>query len=197
MGRTVMISIALFTFLAPLHVNAQTSNVPKLTGISLKEYEDKVIQLCRDLGSYLTIIVDKRTDWRDMNTAIDNAVALFINEDATIEVSSLYSDNKTFKVREYLNRLKLLDYTKIKIEWTEVYYVTNIYKGTDGYYYGTVSIEQKFSGYRDNKVVYEDYTTKNIEVVLKPREVEVDGAINYTWDILFTKVFVTATKPTK
>ncbi len=49
-------------------------------------------------------------------------------------------------------------------------YISNFEQGADGNYYAVVRIYQKFQGYQDGKIVYQDITSKDIEVCLQWRE---------------------------
>jgi len=99
--------------------------------------------------------------------AIDLAVKLFINDEQSIAISSLNRDGiRSFPIRTYLQRLNLLKYNKVEIQWYDVHYVSNLRKGTDGRYYGIVTVYQKFTGYSGDNIKYADVTEKNIEIVL-------------------------------
>lgn len=89
----------------------------------------------------------------------------------------------------------LLKYTKVEVSWANIKYVSNLKLGDDGYYHGTVSIEQRFSGFIENQLVYTDYTQKNIAVHLKPISLESNGQSNLVWDILLGDIGVIITKP--
>ena len=81
-----------------------------------------------------------------------------------------------------------MNYDKIIIEWIEVMMVNELHKGPDGNFYGTISIMQKFSAIKGD-YVYEDVTTKKIEVVLKPYKKPNDlGEDEWHWDVFFSNV---------
>ena len=161
--------------------------------IDPKIYSRKALQKTADLGTYLTIISDRNNSLEDANKAVELAVKLFVNEDAEVEVSSKEGRSR-YKVRAYLNRLKLLKYDKVEISWTDISYVSDLKKGVDGNYYGVITLQQRFKGFIDNKVVYGDLTEKNIEVILTPYEKEIDGVKEQMWDVFLSDVGVVVTK---
>ncbi|MEP6749362.1 MAG: hypothetical protein ABJB86_16625 [Bacteroidota bacterium] len=163
--------------------------------ISKAEFEKKALQKTNQLNIYLKIICDKSSRYEEINKAIDQSVGLFVNENAMIETSSVNrSDVKRYKVRNYLSHIKLVKYDKIEIEWTSVQYVSDVKQGPDGNYYGVVSFEQVFRGYRDGKLIYQDVTRKNATVVLKMYEKYIEGNVKNVWDVLLSDIGVISTK---
>lgn len=183
-------------------LGAEPANKPKdlgneidLDNASYEQFKTKALQKSADLGRYLNQIANKSTDFQDANKAINNAVELFVSEDATVEISSSTASAKSrLKIREYLNKLKLLKYSKVNIEWTDIYYVSNLRKGPDGNYYGVISLQQKFEGYQEGKVVYSDVTRKNIEIVLKTYRKEVEGESLLLWDVFLSDIGISQEK---
>lgn len=164
--------------------------------ISKEEFEKKAVQKTSQLNIYLKIICDKAANYEEINKAIEQSVSLFVDENAMIETSSVTrNDVRRFTVRNYLSHIKVVNYDKIEIEWTNVQYVSDVKQGPDGNYYGVVSFEQVFRGYRDGKLVYQDVTRKNATVVLKTYEKNVDGNIKNVWDVLLSDIGVISTKP--
>ncbi|MEO1450702.1 MAG: hypothetical protein AAFV07_14325, partial [Bacteroidota bacterium] len=118
--------------------------------VDLETYSNRALEKTQTLGQYFSLIADKETPWQEANDAIDLAVALFIGEEATVEVSSSNSETKKrFPIRRYLERMKLLKYDQIEIQWSDISYVSKLRKGVDGNYYGVVSFVQRFAGYRE------------------------------------------------
>jgi hypothetical protein len=156
-------------------------------------YSQKALQKTADLGTYLAIISDRNNSLAEANKAVDLAVNLFIDENAQVEVSSKEGRDR-YKVRAYLNRLKLLNYDKIEISWTDISYVSDLKKGVDGNYYGIITLQQRFKGYIDNQVVYGDITEKNIEVKVVAYQKETDGVQQQKWDVFLSDVGVVVTK---
>lgn len=156
-------------------------------------YSRKALQKTADLGTYLGIISDRSNSAGEANKAVELAVKLFIDENAEVEVSSK-EGRERYKVRAYLNRLKLLNYDKVEISWTDISYVSDLKKGIDGNYYGVITLQQRFKGFKDNQVVYGDITEKNIEVMMVPYQKETDGEQQQKWDVFLSDVGVVVTK---
>ncbi|MEM7368482.1 MAG: hypothetical protein AAF587_07745 [Bacteroidota bacterium] len=177
------------------HDLAETFANEGILEVDLETYKSKALDKTENLALYFQMIADKETPWQDANKAIDLAVTLFINEDAKVEVSSVNSAvKKHYPIRVYLERLKLLKYDQVDIEWSDISYVSELRKGPDGNYYGTISFVQKFTGSRDGQVVYSDLTRKNIEVILKGYEKDVAGEIVQLWDIFLSDIGVVNTR---
>jgi hypothetical protein len=156
-------------------------------------FEKKATEKTTQFSNYLKIICDKKAEDEVVNKAMDQAVLLFVNEDATIEVSSLNKVPVKHKIKRYLGLLKGLKYDKIELKWTNVQYVTDIKKGMDGNFYGTITFEQQFTGYKDGRVVYSDITIKKSVVILKTYEKVVDGRAVTLWDVLLGDIGVEVT----
>jgi hypothetical protein len=176
--------------------NPAASLFEELTGnVSQEEFSEQAVKKTKQLNSYLKILCTKTYGYEEHNKALDQAIQLFINEDATVQVSSVSNDEiKSYKIRQYLLRLKSLNYDRVEVEWTNVQYVDKLKKGVDGNYYGTVTLEQVFRGFRDGKVVYEDVTKKSATVVLKAYEKSRDGTTAKMWDVMLSDIGVVYTK---
>lgn len=164
--------------------------------VDLEEFSAKALDKVRSLGNYFQIISDKETPWQEANDAIDLALELFLNEESQVEVSSTSSPEKrSYPIRRYLERLKMLQYDQVEITWSEINYVSNLRKGSDGNYYGVISFLQKFTGYREGRPVYSDLTRKNIQVVLKGISKEtLSGTTVETWDVFLSDIGVINTR---
>ncbi len=164
---------------------------PVLT-LDEEEFKRKALEKTRMLTQYIRLITDKKTSIFESNQAIEEAITLFISDSSFVEVSSVNrpTDIKTFFIRPYLEHIKLLKYDKVDIEWVDISYVGKVYKGPDGRYYGTVTFVQKFSGIKDNKVVYQDKTYKRVEVVLKTYEKNFMGRGTQQWDVFLSNIKV-------
>jgi hypothetical protein len=111
-----------------------------------------------------------------------------------VETTKPNGEKDQTPIRKYLAKLRLLKYSKVLIEWTDISYVSNLRKAPDGNYYGVISLQQKFSGFIDNKMVYSDVTRKNIEVVLKTYKKEVEGESVELWDVFLNNIGISATR---
>ena len=89
-----------------------------LSETQLADFKDKALRKTKALSNYISTIGDKTKDETQRNKAIDLAVGLFMSEDNLVEVSSLNrKENRRFKIRDYLNKIKMLTYNKVTIEW--------------------------------------------------------------------------------
>ncbi|WP_225000352.1 hypothetical protein [Cesiribacter sp. SM1] len=156
-------------------------------------YSRKALQKTEDLSTYLAVISSKSTAMAEVDKAVEMAVRLFINEDAQVEVSSKAGRTR-HKIRAYLTKLKLLKYDKVEIHWTDISYVSDLKKGVDGNYYGIITLQQRFNGFLDGQLVYSDLTEKNVEVMVKAYQKEVDGERQEMWDVFLSDIGVVVTK---
>lgn len=177
-------------------IDARKNDDPdELNDIDFQLYSRKALEKTQELSRYFQIISSKNADFETSNKAIDLAVALFINEDAAVEVGDVKSvEKKKYKIRKYLENLKRLKYDRVEINWTNVQYVSNLRKGTDGNYYGIVAFQQEFKGFIDGKMVYRNVTTKNMEVILKTYTKQIEGTAMLLWDIFLSDIGVTNNK---
>lgn len=188
-------------FLTPYEVKPVSQKKKKDLGpeldldqASYEQFKQKSIQKTEDLGKYLNLIANKSTESAIANKAVDQAVGLFVSEESTVETTKPNGEKDQQPIRNYLNKLKLLKYSKVLIEWTDISYVSNLRRGPDGFYYGVISLQQKFSGFIDNKLVYSDVTRKNVEVVLKTYKKEVEGESVELWDVFLNNVGISASR---
>ena len=160
---------------------------PFLSDAEYKDYSAKGIRRVDEFTSYLRIIGDKTLKSEEKNKAVAQALSLF-EPQATVAVSSAKGVKK-YPVKEYLNRLKLLPYSKINITWNEVKYVSELKQESDGNYYGTIAAQQVFEGFAANgKVAYGDITKKNIRVKLESYQKTIDGKDTVNWEVLLGNI---------
>ncbi len=154
------------------------------------------LEKVRDLSKYISLIGDKETAFSEANRVIDRAVELFM-DGSEVGVSSLYSEGiNYYPVREYLERLMRLNYSKVDIEWYKIEYVSDLEQQPDGTFVGVITIFQKFSGYdQEGELVYQDVTKKDITVYVKRKETQIAGKIIGFWDVLLGDIRVKETKP--
>ncbi|MEM6805400.1 MAG: hypothetical protein AAF696_28640 [Bacteroidota bacterium] len=158
------------------------------------EFKRKATLRTEELTNYIRLISDKSTPALEANKAIDQAVQLFVGEESVVEVSSINRvEMQRYKIRNYLQHLKLLKYDKVEITWAEVNYVGDIRKGKDGNYYGYVSFVQVFRGFKDGQVMYEDMTEKRVEVMFKGYSKFEKGEKAEHWDVLLSNIKVEQT----
>lgn len=187
-------------FLTPFEVKAPPKKKKDLgpeldlDQASYEQFKLRSLQKTEDLGKYLNLIANKSTESAIANKAVDQAVGLFVNEESTVETTKPNGEKDQQPIRAYLNKLKLLKYSKVLIEWSDISYVSNLRRGPDGFYYGVISLQQKFSGFIDNKLVYSDVTRKNVEVQLRTYKKEVEGETVELWDVFLNNVGISASR---
>lgn len=166
-----------------------------LTEEQLTYFAEKAEQKGNDMGKYLRVISDKTENEEDKLYAIKAAITLFLSDTSKVEVSSLNrKEKRQFYIGEYLERLRLIPYDKVELAWFKAQFVSRFRKGEDGKYYGMLAAQQLFRGYLDNKVVYQDVTEKNIEVVLARYEVFDAGVKKQKWDVFLSDISVQQTR---
>jgi hypothetical protein len=153
-------------------------------------FERKILQKVDDLGRYVRIIADKQTPLDEANRTINLASGLFLDEERLIEVSQPNKPSEIYKIRQYLNKLKLLRYQDVRVSWYNVSFVSKMRKGPDGRYYATVSFDQKFEGFQEGKLVYSDKIRKNIEVIIDKYKKVVDGVEQDGWEVYLSDIGV-------
>ena len=206
-GFFIWATLSLFTAntfaqLSPTPDNSKQSSAKKLTiedftkNITKEQFIKKATDKTQRLTQYLKILFDRATSNDIKDKTIEQAISLFVNESAIVEVSStnIKEPVKDYMIRTYLQHVKLVHYDKVEIDWTNVQYVSDVKKGPDGNYYGTVEFEQVFRGYRDQHMVYSDITRKTATVVMKTYEKNYEGKTSVLWDVLLSNIGVVATK---
>lgn len=159
-----------------------------LTSDELKIFKEEVRHRVNRFQMYLTFIGSKKNDVATKQEYVKQTLKLFIGngEDykdiydniqpaVRMQVSSKKSDKKTWqRTKTYLNRLINLTYREVEITWADVCRVGEFHKVRDGLYVTTVTISQRFVGYRDSGS-YSDTTDKSITVYLEEEVTTVGG----------------------
>jgi len=153
------------------------------------------LEKVRDLSKYISIIGNKQTPWSEANRVIDRTLELF-TDGAKMGVSSINeSEVKYYGIRTYLERLMALNYDKVKIEWYNIEYISDLEKQPDGRYVGVITIYQRFEGSNGENLTYVDTTKKDITVYVERKQTQIGGRIIGFWDVLLGDIRVTETKP--
>ena len=169
----------------------------QLCQFPIDEYRKRGLQKVRLLNEYISVIISKRNGrnsvdgFAEVDTAINDAVRLFVSENAQVEVVG--SNSQFFAIRDYLNRIKNYSYGDVDIAWSDIGYVSDVKKGADGHYYWTVTVTQVFRGYKDKESkepVYVDVTRKNIEVILKTYTISREGKIDLDCEVYLSDIGV-------
>lgn len=180
-------------------VSTDENNAPEelksFTAEEKEEFHIKGEQKVKTLEGYIKQLTDKNTSQGVVDEVTENAVALFDSEDRTVEISSLNNPNKIkLKVRKYFQKLSMIPYDNITIEWADFQYTSDFRMGVDGNYYGYIIFRQRFTAEQDQIIVYEDLTTKKIEVILKRYNKNIEGQAVANWDVFLGDISVEQTE---
>lgn len=161
-----------------------------------QEFKTKTEQRIKDLEQNIKTIGHKELSKDIRTNAISSTVKYFISEDKVFQVSSINQTGvREFPIRKYLNRLMILPYERVEIEWFESRWVTKFRKGPDGKYYGVIRIYQVFKGYGlEGELKYKDITEKDIEVVITVLEMDLGNAKKEILDVRLGDVNVKETR---
>ncbi|SFP05248.1 hypothetical protein SAMN04515674_101159 [Pseudarcicella hirudinis] len=183
------------TVLAPIQNNMSDIDMGELGMVKFEDYSEKAMAKVREFTNVITILANKETDFNESNKIIEKTIELFLDDKARVEVSSISRpEKKKYLIREYLKRIKLLKYDNVEVSYSNIQYVGKLRKAANGLYYGIVSFEQAFTGYRDGRIVYQDKTVKNHTVVVKVSEEMISGTTSLWWDVFLYDVGVVETK---
>jgi hypothetical protein len=163
----------------------------------MDKFKNKVQEKAKELNGYISLICSPQTDPDQAAKTIDQAVLLFVNEDARVEVSNANTAVKhKYKIREYLGRLQMnsSQYDNVKIKYANVSYATNFHLGADGNYHASVTFVQTFTGFIDNKIAYSDKTKRSMEVVAKKYQKATEAGSVDSWDLFLSDIGVLQTK---
>lgn len=178
-----------------LDENNAPSEMKTFTDEEKEEFHIKGEQKVKSLEGYIKQLTDKNTSQTVVDDVTETAVALFDSEERTVEVSSLNSPNKVkLKVRKYFQKLSMIPYENITIEWADFQYTSDFRLGVDGNYYGYIIFRQRFTAEQDQIIVYEDLTTKKIEVILKRYNKNIEGQAIANWDVFLGDISVEQTE---
>lgn len=186
---------AFFFFLCFLGLvaSAQAQDEPELSPTRKQAIDSLALEKVRDLSKYISIIGDKSTPYSEASRVIDRAMELFA-EGSEMGVSSLYQEEiKYYRIREYFRRLMALNYDKVKIEWFDIQYVSELERMPDGRYVGVITIYQKFEGETAEGLKYKDVTKKDITVYVERKTTQIAGELIGFWDVMLGDIRVTET----
>lgn len=218
MKKQIIFIIAILTSMV---VSAQVTvqlDTKGLIPVEIKEVQEQAMQNVNEFNSHLSFIASKRNKNNEIipdeqkDKHIKQALKLFIGngkryEDkygnphpaVTMEVSSINrstGEEKRSKqpISNYLERLKNLNYSEVRVSASKSYYIDDIHPLPDGTYGATLTYSQIFVGYRIGKnekpyVAYRDITKKTIEVIIEKRQY---GDVA-KWVILLSDISVAGT----
>jgi hypothetical protein len=184
----------LFILLASLPVVVNAS-INDLSPARKQAIDSLALEKVRDLSKYIAIVGNKNTPWAEANRVIERTLELF-TEGSQMGVSSLYRPEIVYYgIREYLERLMALNYDKVKIEWYDIHYISDLERQPDGRYVGVITIYQRFEGIVGEQMVYRDTTKKDITVYVERKQTQIGGRLIDFWDVLLGDIRVTETTP--
>ncbi|HOW24549.1 MAG TPA: hypothetical protein PK711_02675 [Bacteroidales bacterium] len=191
MNRIKVLSIVLFFVMAASGLFAQPAISPERKAA----IDSLALEKVRDLSKYITIVGNKETPWSEANRVIERTLELFM-PGSQMGVSSLFSDDvKYYGIREYLERLMQLNYDKVRIQWYNIQYISDLEQQPDGRFVGVITIFQRFEGITGDQLVYKDTTKKDITVYVERKQTQIGGRLIGFWDVLLGDVRVTETLP--
>ncbi len=181
--------ILFFVLVAGFSANAQDNISPERK----RAIDSLALEKIRDLGTYISRVGNKDTEFSEANRIIDRALELFA-PGSEMGVSSLYSsDIKYYSIRKYFERLMALNYDKVNIQWYNIEYVSDLELGPDGRYVGVITIYQSFEGTGADGLQYRDTTKKDITVYVERKSTQIAGREIDFWDVLLGDIRVTET----
>lgn len=188
--KRISLVLIIFAGLAfSYNASAQTDISPERK----KAIDSLAMEKIRDLGKYISIIGNKQTPFSEAKRVIDRTLELFV-EEAQMGVSSLAREAVVYYgIREYLERLMLLNYDKVKIEWFNIQYISDLELQPDGRYVGVITIFQRFEGTTDDGLIYKDVTKKDITVYVERKQTQIGGKLIGFWDVLLGDIRVVET----
>jgi hypothetical protein len=133
---------------------------------AFKEYTRQKVE---EFQQHIVIIGDKDQPMELRNMAEQEVLKLFY-KGAEMEISTVKTDGAVDivarPIEKYIARLKALPFTRVVIKFYDIAYITDFIKGSDGKYYSTATIIQKFTGFVGDQIQYTDVTKKEIEIIL-------------------------------
>jgi hypothetical protein len=146
--------------------NLAATEKVELSPAELEDFKVSVENKINELQNSIKIIGNKQESDETRNKAVKLALKLFIPK-ATMQISSKSGAPKSYLMEDYFFRLMSLPYTKVEINFYDLAYISNFYKGEDGNYHATATIFQEFKGYNGDNVAYTDRTSKTIDILLE------------------------------
>ena len=168
---------------------------PEISPERKQAIDSLALEKVKDLGKYISIIGNKDTPFSEANRVIDRALELFA-EGSQMGVSSLNKKEITYYgIKEYFQRLMALNYDRVKIDWFNIQYISDLVRQPDGRYVGVITVYQRFTGETDDGLKYVDTTKKDITVYVERKQTQIQGRVIGFWDVLLGDIRVTETKP--
>lgn len=176
------------------------------------ELQIRVKQKIEDFQMHLGTIASKAgVTELSKDKATESALELFIGKGQSYEYTDDYGNRKKHDpvkmqtsnryrkyppklMTQYLKSLRNLTYTKVVIEAADAVRVDNIFETSDGKYEAVAYFSQKFCGYRDGKLVYNDVTEKKVKIYVEKETVPTPtGPDQVIWQVLLGDIYVVNT----
>lgn len=188
--------VLLIAFLFGL-ISVALAQEPEISKERKRAIDSLALEKVRDFTRYVSLVGDKNTSGSEANRIIERALELFA-PGAEIGVSTLNSKKiKNYTIEKYLRRLNALNYNKVKIEFYNIQYISDLERQPDGRYVGVITIYQRFEGVTDDGLKYVDVTKKDVTVYVERKTTQVAGRTIGFWDVLLGDIRVAETKPDK
>ncbi len=183
----------LLVVLLGLALGYQSAAQDEISPERKKAIDSLAMEKIRDLSKYISIIGSKETPFSEAKRVIDRTLELFV-EEARMGVSSLSREEvKYYPIKEYLERLMLLNYDKVSIKWYNIQYISDLELQPDGRYVGVITVYQRFEGTTDDGLKYMDTTKKDITVYVERKQTQIGGKLIGFWDVLLGDIRVVET----
>lgn len=201
-----MKQLILFTFL--MLATASFAQTHDLTPEELNAFKVQCQERIDAFQMGLEIIADKTQDNNIKQHYITTLPELFIgNGDAWTDADGQRHgapimqvavirygktiETKDVLLKEYLNNLRNLRWTSVKITKAKTCRISNFYKRSNNQYEATATFFQYFEGQNGESNVYRDYTQKTVKVYISKVE---DGQLGSYWDMKFGDINVSEIK---
>ena len=176
------------------------------------ELQIRVKQKIEDFQMHLGTIASKAgVSEASKDAATTSALELFIGKGKSYEYTDDYGNRRLHDpvmmqtsnryrkyppklMTQYLKSLRNLTYTKVVIEAADAVRVDNIFETPDGKYEAIAYFSQKFCGYKDGKLVYNDVTEKKVKIYVEKEVIPTPtGTEQVIWQVLLGDIYVVST----
>jgi hypothetical protein len=180
-------------FLSLCLIGSATAQTDDISPERKQAIDSLALEKVRDLSKYISIIGNKKTAFSEASRVMDRAEELF-TPGSEMGVSSLNrKEVNYYKVRQYFERLMALNYDRVKIQWYDIHYISDLERQPDGKYVGVVTVYQRFEGESDDGMKYKDTTKKDITIYVERKKTQIAGRTVEFWDVLLGDIRVTET----
>src|SRR4030042_5318222 len=119
-------------------VPAELTEILNIDSVTIEEFSKQALYKIHELGRYISIIASKNVASNEKDIAIELALKLFVSSDKIIQISRVNQDGSVdiyqSTIKDYLKKLKELQYSNVKGSWSRIHYVRKLELGKDGFY---------------------------------------------------------------